>query len=205
MPAGSSNLSLIINIIQSSDCTQLFLIDNTGAYSISSNPGGYGSPNPALAQVTSVTVSGTIYLPNGSTIPIPSTTLFPTGVTPVFNLNQAWVLTTTLLGINGNTFPDGIYQLTYTVNSQVSATQYSNSVQYQQLITCNADCCIGNVLSDLDPCDCGCQDVCKAFEMFAVLQAAKAACGATMNSKALDLLNAVVLWCGSQGCNCGCK
>ena len=195
-------LQPIAALIQSSDCTQLFLTDNTGSYNSVSNAGGYGTPNPTVAQVTSATLSGTIFLPAGTTIIIPLTTLFPTSITPIFNSNQAWILTTALLGINGNTFPDGIYVLNYTVNG-TSGSSFSITYTFQQMITCNADCCIGNVLSDLDPCDCGCKEVCEAFEMYGLLQGAKAACGGTMNSKSLDMLNVVSNWCAKQS-GCGC-
>lgn len=195
-------LQPITQLTQSSDCTQLTLTDVTGSYNAVSNAGGYGSPNVNTSNVTSITISGTIYLPAGTTVTIPSNTLFPTATTPTFNLYQAWILTTALFSISGNTFQDGIYSLTYTVNSSLGGgSNYTNTYTWQQLITCNADCCIGNALSAINPCDCDSDDV---YEMFGILQAAKAASGATMNSKALDLLNTVTQWCNKQS-QCGCN
>lgn len=108
---------LDILVTQTADQTQQLLTDNTPAYNASSSTGGWGAPNTYISSVISVYLSAVITTPNGGVVDVPSFELMPTGGYPLpYILGQQFILTPTLMGLSGSTFPDGIYNYTYTVN-----------------------------------------------------------------------------------------
>jgi hypothetical protein len=109
-------LLLDILVQNSADCSQIFLSDDTGAYSLA-NAGGYGTPNIDVTDVGSAFLEGYYYQcdPNSPTN-IPSVLLFPTVANPApYALNESFILTPAMLGMTSTNFPDGVYVLTYTV------------------------------------------------------------------------------------------
>lgn len=108
-----------IYILKSIENSSIFkLKDITGAYS-SSNLTGWNAPNPLTSSVTSVYVSGTYYPAPAGTIPvaIPSVELMPVSGNPLpYYLWQQFNIVPSQFGFSGNTFPDGEYILTVSLN-----------------------------------------------------------------------------------------
>lgn len=101
-------LKVNFTIEESADRKSLFITDTTGIYHGTLNPGGYGAPNPTVAMVLTATLG--IVIPQGSNpivVNIFEATVFPnTGnVTKEVLASDFGLLE----------FPDGIYQMTYSV------------------------------------------------------------------------------------------
>lgn len=144
------SLVLDFSVCQSADCTKFTFTDNTGAYDASTNPTGWGAPNPTLADViTPCTLD--ITTPDGTTyqIDLVSTTpVFPVSAPP----NTLTLDASSIGGTAGDSLPDGIYTFTYTVTTTGPTT-------YTQTITvgfyCQVKCCVFTMIKDLDiTCDC---------------------------------------------------
>ena len=97
-------IQLSFTMTPDSGQTSLKITDNTGAYSVN-NPGGCGTPNPALGDVTVCTL--TLQFPDPAT-------MLPSGVTEVidlfaagFPLSGEYIIYATDLGLDA--FPDGGY------------------------------------------------------------------------------------------------
>lgn len=89
----------------------LTLTDTTGAYNASTNPGGYGAPNPAIADNTGTLLTFT--LPDLSPVEIllDGTTSPATNWIPLNALTRS--VTIAQLGLTSDTLPTGAILLTY--------------------------------------------------------------------------------------------
>jgi hypothetical protein len=122
-------MALILNISlqQTQDSTQIYLFDTTGQYG-TANLGGWGSPNQATNTVAFTTLSVTI-TPLGDIAPTtyPIINVFPTLSNPSpYVFNESYILTPSLIGLSSTLFPNGIYNLTYTVNCSYYTANYSS-------------------------------------------------------------------------------
>lgn len=162
-------------------CLGLTFTDTTGIYNVTTNPGGYGAPNPASNNVNGATIS--IYAP-GSTVPYIITFVITTG-----NIDSAIItnpdgttdnVTTDVVTTQGLTFPfdavtgtgallidetwiggtedesitDGVYTIVYEITFE-DTTTYNTTVY--TLSKCNACCCITKAYANLKA-NCGCDD-----------------------------------------------
>lgn len=161
-------------------CFGFTFTDTTGVYNVTTNPGGYGTPNIESTDVTDATIS--IYTP-GSTVPYIITFVIETG-----NIASAIItnpdgttddITTDVVTTQGLTFPfsttfgsdsllidetwiggttdesitDGVYTIVYEVTD---GTNTYNTTVYT-LSKCNACCCISKAYANLNS-NCGCDD-----------------------------------------------
>ena len=156
-------------------CFGFTFTDTTGAYNVTTNPGGYGAPNIAWEDVTDVTIS--IYAPGSTVLYIitfgvstgnlaSATVTAPDGtVTDILDDvqtlsfpfdatlgNGALPIDETYIGGTADeSLLDGVYTFVYVVSD---GTNSYNTTVYT-LSKCNATCCITKAYANLDSA-CGC-------------------------------------------------
>jgi hypothetical protein len=200
-------LILSAKISNAGDCGKMYLQDVTSSYDISLNPGGYGAPNLALANVLKTTCNVTIYYADGTTATYSNIPLFPTTNNPgPYILNENYPITPTMIFGAANapaTLPDGLYVFTYIVTDTSGPPAVVYTTTFGGWFDCNAQCCIANLLSKLCSCDdCECTKELKKYSN--MLDAARAAIGCNKTKKALSLLLSVQNFCSQNDCSCNC-
>jgi len=130
-----------INVCVKTACSVLTFKDTTGVYNVTTNPGGYGSPNPSMAGPwTSVIL--TIISPDNISYPVNLATHdFP-------NNNTAFEYTIPMSAIGNRTkIEDGYWQFIYTITLTSGSVTYIASKT--SLFTCNSSCCVNSMLLDI--------------------------------------------------------
>jgi len=148
-------LVLDFTICESSDCTEFTFTDVTGIYNASTNPTGWGAPNPLIGSAITP-CNLVITLPDGTT----SYTIDLATTSPVFPVDQApnelTLDMSDIGGTAGDSIPDGIYTFVYTVTSSTGGT-------YTQTATvafyCQVNCCVMSMFKDICV-ECDCCDEC---------------------------------------------
>lgn len=181
--------------LDTSDCLNLLFSEQTGVYT-SSNTTGWQTPNPDIANATSATL--TVTTPSGSNFVFSlSLSGFPT-----FNANSLYSIPYSSLGFS-STLEDGIYTAVYDVIvDEESPVHYT--VTIVTFITCNLECCIDTMLSNIDNSEC---DSCneeerdKYLEAFSILQQIKHSieCGDLITANSLSNLGNKL--CRNIGCS----
>jgi hypothetical protein len=161
-------------------CFGFTFTDTTGVYNVTTNPGGYGSPNMDSTDVNTATIS--VYAP-GSTVPYIFTfTIDISNILSCIITNPDGTtddITTDIVTTQGLIFPfdavtgtgalsidetwiggtenesilDGVYTIVYEVSDGL--TEYNTTVY--TLSKCNATCCITKAYANLKS-GCGCDD-----------------------------------------------
>lgn len=212
-----------LSVCQPNDCQKLWLWDSTGTYDVSTNPGGYGAPNPDATAIVNAVIK--VY-PPGYSVPIVFTFTILTGVitaatrtdpngtvtTVTSSLNTTafpwtdtvpFILTSDLLNIGeSQSLESGNWFFEYTITNN-SINYYNTSTD--TFIFCVAECCVNKMLLKVDDCDCGCGGDgfgARYLKAKALLDAAKFAAQWGLKEKAQTLLEEVQSICGSD-CN-GC-
>lgn len=205
----NTNLQLGIHLCQTSNCKTIKFSETTGEYNASSNPGGWGTPNPEVGDVTSTVVSFT--LPSGTISTFDSAELGVLNPFAAFPDDTGTLeVSLTMANFGGaatSAFEDGVYSITYTVNGLVNGVDtYTATVTQTFFLTCQIRCCIDKMFhlaSQADCTDCKPEKLNNALEAESYLKAAEfaAACGKIeMAKKHL----AKAQWiCNSKNCtNC---
>lgn len=196
MPNPPSDLVLGLHLCQSTNCKVLRLSETTGAYNGATNTGGWGAPNPATTDATTVTLS--ITDPAGSVYNLLTPQISPpwpdeTGIDELLFISNSSGMVLDPTGSGQNAFADGFYTVTYTVDGSYPvnnvATLFTNTVTQNFLITCQIRCCIDKMFhlatQTSDCVDCKSTALAKALEADAYLKSAEfaAACGKTEMAK----------------------
>lgn len=145
-------LVLQFNACVKTACTELTISELTGTYNAVSNLGGYGAPNATTGQVTATIL--TITNPNGTvyTIDLLATTYFPTTDTLL-----EYVIPLSEIG-GGTTISDGQWTFLYTVTTTIDTVVTVYQVTRSYIFTCGSECCVAELLANIDDVDCNCQD-----------------------------------------------
>jgi hypothetical protein len=132
-----------IKLCLASNCSDLTLYEQTGVYNATTNPGGYGSPNPLISQATSATL--VVLTPENAT--------YTVAITPTDNPDLAKPINIATFG-NATSIEDGYWYFTYTVYDSSLAVLGTYSIGYY--FYCNAECCVNKLLANvpLDSCLC---------------------------------------------------
>ena len=138
-------LVLKINACVKTACTELTISELTGAYAVA-NPGGYGAPNITTGAVTSAIL--TITSPSNQVYNI---NLLTTGYFPTTNSSSEYVIPMSQLG-NRTFIEDGQWTFYYNIKTGAYVTTRS------YIFTCNTECCVAELLANIDDVDCNCQD-----------------------------------------------
>jgi hypothetical protein len=204
-------LSLKSSLNESSTCDRIYLFDATGDYNVLTNPGGFGTPNPAKTDFNGYNWGFTIVDPNNITSNIgPYTTSFSGSLLFTNGLQVFPSLTGGLTAQSGQNDPnkliqDGKYKITYfanTISTTYTVTQYF-------YLTCNLQCRLKKELVKLahDYCltsKCSKKEVDKYMMLAAYNQALCNAvrCG---DVKKADKLYSLLSDLLGGNCNCGCN
>ena len=192
-------LFLNFNIKQSDNARELAFTETTGAYNGSTNPGGWGTPNPATTDVT--TSARLSILPPGATT---ATIINVSSTHPTVDKTIEVVIRSQDLGLGTDAIlPDGLWEMSYYVEDTVAVPNVTYTNDQTIFVSGQARCCVYGLLADIDIscCDCDGSDMARALEAFTYYRAAIAcaACGNT--SKFTDALGIVNNYCDIK-CKC---
>lgn len=189
----TSNLATAIAIQQNIGCGSFVFSDVTGAYHATNNPGGYGSPNPAYADIVSTLI--TFVLSNGDTVNI--TTFIPTAADHSITIQASDLGYTTMI-------PDQIIGVTYSVFVDGDCrVGYKNTTA---LFYCQTESCINAKIASALNEDCACDGDVNAntqvvWEMLMELDTIKYA--ASKNMSCVDgAIESLFARCGAGCSNC---
>ncbi len=193
-------LALDFEVCESNDCLSIQFSETTGLYDITSNVGGWSSPNPSIGNITSATL--TILFPYNSsiqTVVIPSSLLYPTF--PTTSSTTAYTIDSSTLAIgNGLQLPDGLYTFTYQV---VGSEGTFTKIKYI-LLSCQVKCCVSKLLAQVPTCDCDCDsELIETAIMAKFWLDALCAAGQCGNTTAVnEILDILDRYCDWSSCNC---
>lgn len=206
-------LALSLSYLQQDSCGELVLTDTAGAYAVTTNEDGWGSPNLACntgavkyAEIIIKQYTDSATLADYETIDLITDWETVTGLTSAaFNTgttvsNMIYTLDLAL--------DDGCYQITYQVGN---GTTYDNStirasVTYNIATYCNIECCIdqrlANAPTEYSCVTCDNDYLNTTHILWTLLQSLKlAACNASID-KYLSILSILQTACDDAGCNC---
>ena len=126
----------IDSVVQSNDNTVLRITDGTGLYNVTTNPGGWGSPNPAVSVIDGSTyhlyLDVVITTSDGTETTYDQIELYDefgsfTDVNDlVYDLDASMLISSgSALGTSTSVFPDGWYSITYSFEDD--GATYTNS------------------------------------------------------------------------------
>lgn len=190
---GNFNILLKAETTLSDSGKFLYLKDTTGMYDSVNNPGGWGSPNAAMNDMTSMIIE--IALPGNPDFQYGISVSVPTTV------NQVWTITPNQIGLPvDSVFPDGMYTIRLLLKND--SNEYITPLNKYVLLAHAAKCCVYNKLANTTDCDCTCSDDSKSIEalnLYSMYQSMlyNAAMGKIENVNNL-------LSCIQSECGCGC-
>jgi hypothetical protein len=193
-------LSLSFTVTQSCDGKTLTFTETTGVYNVTTNPGGWGTPNKATTDCTSKKI--TITTPEDEQYEIDNSdtrmSVLPSSSdTGIVIINGADIGET-----SEDVIPDGVYIIDYECTMDDASTSTKRVYVY---LDSQASCCVEGLFGEIKVNDCCCDDksIKKAMTARAFLLAARAAgrCGRTQ--RANTLLELVTSLCTGGNCvNC---
>lgn len=140
-------------ITESDDATSFSVLETTGVYDASTNPTGWGAPNPTIASCTAatITLSQLTDAATNTYTDAVTVSVYPT----LPNVTDTEVVLTAEDFDYGDdaTFPDAVYKITYAVTSSSAAI---TSVTQYRAFTANLDCSIKTLADNVSICSCNC-------------------------------------------------
>lgn len=130
-----------INVCVKTACSVLTFKETTGTYNVTTNPGGYGTPNPITGDF--VTAVLTIIAPSGTQYDVDLIDL--SAGFPSSNVDFEYTIPSAQIGSRTN-IEDGYWQFIYTINDGVDTYIASKT----SIFTCNAQCCVNSMLLNID-------------------------------------------------------
>lgn len=177
------------NKIVFSDCTGLYINNGTG----------YGSPNLAIADITSATVA--VIYPNGTTSQSFDIT---TAVIANAQGNYSREFSPSDFGLES--FEDGWGQLVYTVTGTVSGNSVSYSVTKKIFWSCDINCCIQKAAVTAALEDKACCDDCSKANLFLKMYTSYMSLKKALCCGNVDAVNKqwerLKKWCAGEDCGC---
>jgi len=129
----------------SCDGESFLFTETTGAYNVSTNPGGYGAPNAALADCTA-----TLVITNDSTdVEYDSITMTPSSSNGATLIELEDIL---LDGVELTAIEDGVWKFLYTVTS--ASVNYTSEVKV--LVIKSINCSLVELAHKYSDDSCGC-------------------------------------------------
>lgn len=181
-------------------CLRTFLniYDATGAYDADDNPGGLGTPNPEIADISAATV----------TITVPAADYTATGESTVINVYPTIPNLTPLVYYSvapediGQTdkISDGWYAMQLSETYDIGAGDVTVTYDYNFLSTEQMECAVNRALTG--QCKCGCDNDEEILEVSGMIQTAHALFTCEMYYKASALLEQIARKIRNWECNC---
>lgn len=197
-------LTISPRITLNTNCQSFVLVDLTGSYDVTSNPGGWGTPNPETTDLSAVSLTITDNQNiNSTTYNVPAA-----DVASILSSG----LTITADDIYGTTsFTDGAY--TIVVTYTVDGTDYESTI-YKGWF-CQAICCVRSMGAGLNIKSCDSKDIATwNFAMNLLASAYWATCCGKYDEyqTIIDYVNELCDGCGgstntstSSSSGCGCS
>lgn len=187
-------------ITESDDATEFSVLETTGVYDASTNPGGYNAPNPTIASCTSatITLSQLTDAATNTYTDAVTVSVYPT----LPNVTDTEVVLTAEDFDYGDdaTFPDAVYKIIYTVTSSSAAIA---AVTTYRTFTANIDCQIKELSDRVAICTCSCSGLEEELRniMFWRRLLSSAICCANINQimKYIEKLQGLLATCQSCG------
>lgn len=165
--------------------------DLTGSYDAVSNPGGYGSPNPLISDVTAAYIKVT--MADGTIYTIDAYPTLPN------DGGSTFTVTNEDLGLDADSqFTDEVVTIDYVVLGVSSGTAFAYTCGGLEAFMCNALCCVNEKMSDIQV-GCGCKSNQTTEELFFMLKGAEYAAECGKQEKAQALIDYV-----NDKCNLNC-
>lgn len=192
-------LDLRACMVPASDCSGIYIYNQTGAHSVSSNPGGLGAPNFATSDATTAVLS---VLYAGATVAT-DINVYPTLVTT--NTAAAYFLSLSALGLTS--FPQGLTRLTLSIGGMLSGSPVTYSVTHSIVVDCELRCAVNNELYEAamhiaEGCTCDDEAILGSIFMAAALDGAEIATCCGNETDANTLFEFVNDLSSSGGCGC---
>jgi len=207
-------LNININVVRSLDQLSFIVTDQTGAYNVNTNPGGYGAPNPVVGDFVSANVTVTM---------CDTTTLLPTGPTYIINVyptipnttGAGYLIPNTSLGLAADQkIPDGVYK--FFIEMDTNDTTY-DTTEYEVFYEI-VGCCIDTLTIEAAGCGCSSEskkikDIVKANMWLGLLRPSVNELGQIVDSaiercgqyeKAAEIIRELQKICNNQNCK-GCN
>jgi hypothetical protein len=172
-------------------CTKLILRDATGLYNVTTNPGGWGAPNPTGSGDAGFAATYSI---DGAT---------PVAISNTYFANPV-VATEFSLGEYAHTLADGWHTITYTIDTTALVAE---SVTIKIFTYCNIKCCVFSKMLEMKSLD-----LCKETEklasymhlwtLYKSLIYAANGCDADQATDILSRLNKLCPTATTGGCGC---
>lgn len=196
------SLKLNFDICQSTSCKWFSFKETTGIYDADTNTTGWNDPNPEVGDYApAVNSDATLYitLPDGTEAEVDLSDYFPSSDS-TYSIN----ITNEDLGLDADaSLPNGIYEFTYTLT--VDGGSYSRT--HSVVITCEYECQVESLLSDLvtEECclECDNEDLDKIVYLKTLICGAKLAAKCGNVTRAQNILDTIEeLLEGNNDCNC---
>jgi len=177
---------------QGNDCSTFVLTNSTGDYSALNNPGGFGTPNPDVADI--LTCTADITLPDGTVFTDVVCTLPSVGTETEFDATD--------FSLTGD-LPEGVW----TINFKMTDTSgYFYTIQKSILFYCSVQCCLDKAIADIelstDCTDCNTKKIDTVDLINTLILAAVYAAQCNKPKKAQKLLDNAIFICNQRNCNC---
>ena len=188
--------TLDFNLLESDNSRELAFKNTTGAYNVSSNPGGYTSANLSAITTSVLTITDPdeeVYTLN----------IFPDGF-PTTDTTKERTIRTQDLGLTADEqFTDGKW--IFTLTETAGATTYTTTQII--LLLGQTRCSVFGLLSgtDVSACtDCDGSDLARALEAYTYYRMAVAAAACGNSTKFQEIIDVLDKYIGDS-CNCGCN
>lgn len=157
-------VSLAITL-STNDCKNLIFTETTGAYNVTTNPTGWGTPNIPLANATAASII--ITTPSGASF----TFVITSSGFPTTTITKQYIVNCSSLTMSGG-LVDGEYTVVYNVNYlDGSGEPAIFTTTLRTYIVCNLKCCVDRMLTNINDWDCDCnkdvkEDYLTAFSIY---------------------------------------
>lgn len=176
----------------------LNIYDSTGQYDADTNPGGLGTPNPDIADISAamviITTPAADYTATGVSYPI---NVYPT--IPTLNLSTYYPVLPTDLGMTDN-ISDGWYSMQLSETYNIGAGDVTVTYDYDVLITAGFQCVVNKLL--VGECKCKCNPDTLALELQGMINSAYALFDCDMKYKASVVMQQIARKVATVDCGC---
>lgn len=127
---------------RASDGLSIIVTDTTGAYNATTNPTGYGGPNPSVSDFTALSIS--MYLPDPITLQSQTTPVVITAIYPTLpsDSNSTYTITSTALLGSESVLIDGLYTGVVNATYDIGAGEVEiTPITTKKLFYYIAECC----------------------------------------------------------------
>lgn len=145
--------TLVLKYVRSADTYSIVVTDLTGAYNVTTNPGGYGTPNTAVGSYTNFNISVTLpdpdtLMPSGTPVVVNAYPALPSAVNGTFTLTSL-----ALVGAANTVLIDGVYLFNVSATWVSAGTGITTAVSYKAYYSI-AECCVNNLIVESVGCGC---------------------------------------------------